>query len=692
MLIYRFLPYCLTFTYEENTNIDFDALQCFPDLHTPYCDQSGSAVVPVKALVILLMQQMKHMPSNTGGIQDIGSLINLLHASPTQSYLATLVEETLQSEGDDIDFKGLWTQSKQIKLYKPASHELCEEVHKQIQNVVNIVPTATAQLVQLLVSNFPHKRMDTIVQGTYLRNLLTITYYIPSIKKPILDCTIDRLIQIDVEIKLEDMPDEDELFFETQNDFAFAPESSSSSSLSNGAQDQLDLDTVDDNDNSNSNSNINEDQEDDNDRGDWGDSHLLTSGDKEMDIMAEKLDMMMDLMFYYIRLQCKKRKRRPRKSTQDEEEEYEEDDDDDEEEDDNMMIEENSDEDLVTDKTTDQLFTILIQLFDARILTVHKCKYTQFLMYYICSRNARYTESFLAFLLEKSLEERLGFPMLTRQTCIAYLSSFVARSNFVAPDIVNLVIDHMISWIEDYIEDYDGNGMDMEIDAGTTDLPKALANPEKHTLFYAMCQGLFYIICFKQDMLLTDDDQNDEEDEDEEEEDVDVDEEQDGTDNNNGQHPFFRRANLSKIINSSFNPLSVCEPEVIYEFSSLAQRHGLKGCLHRIRLNEEHRRKAIPLETFFPFDPYLLRDSSKSIQPLYTNWQRSARDQDEDGDDYDQGEADEHDAENQLTRDSIHKHHNKHNSVLMSQESEVESMSQSSGDVGVVEDAMVIDG
>ena len=27
-----------------------------------------------------------------------------------------------------------------------------------------------------------------------------------------------------------------------------------------------------------------------------------------------------------------------------------------------------------------------------------------------------------------------------------------------------------------------------------------------------------------------------------------------------------------------------------------------------------------PLDSFFPFDPYLLRESSKFIAPLYVNW------------------------------------------------------------------------
>lgn len=27
-----------------------------------------------------------------------------------------------------------------------------------------------------------------------------------------------------------------------------------------------------------------------------------------------------------------------------------------------------------------------------------------------------------------------------------------------------------------------------------------------------------------------------------------------------------------------------------------------------------------PLDSFFPFDPYLLRESSKFITPLYVNW------------------------------------------------------------------------
>jgi RNA polymerase I-specific transcription initiation factor RRN3 len=118
-----------------------------------------------------------------------------------------------------------------------------------------------------------------------------------------------------------------------------------------------------------------------------------------------------------------------------------------------------------SEKHREQMFFMLMQLFDTFILKTHKSKYVQFLLFYVCAMDINYThvrahpprsldsdhrthlslslffslslfraQAFVRYLLEKVMD--VSNHPLTRSTCAAYLGSFLARSTLVPTQLV----------------------------------------------------------------------------------------------------------------------------------------------------------------------------------------------------------------------------------------------------------------
>lgn len=84
---------------------------------------------------------------------------------------------------------------------------------------------------------------------------------------------------------------------------------------------------------------------------------------------------------------------------------------------------------------------------------------------------------------------------------------------------------------------------------------------------------------------------------------------------------------LAQLLSSPLDPLSRCLPTVVREFSRLASRTGLldiRGHPAVAGAGVPKQRAARPLETFFPFDPYLLRRSGAvlRLEETYVRWQK----------------------------------------------------------------------
>nr|CCA27960.1 RNA polymerase Ispecific transcription initiation factor rrn3 putative [Albugo laibachii Nc14] len=79
-----------------------------------------------------------------------------------------------------------------------------EYVHEALQRVLTTIPTSANVLISILSKSFPHAGMAAIVQVAYVRNLMEIADFAPALKEQIIALTLDRLIQIGVEIKVDE--------------------------------------------------------------------------------------------------------------------------------------------------------------------------------------------------------------------------------------------------------------------------------------------------------------------------------------------------------------------------------------------------------------------------------------------------------------------------------------------------------
>lgn len=147
--------------------------------------------------------------------------------------------------------------------------------------------------------------------------------------------------------------------------------------------------------------------------------------------------------------------------------------------------------------------------------------------------------------------------------------------SFFHCSIIKRYLNEFCLWAHEYIKNSNSNRQNGSLKA--------------HIIFYSLCQAIFYIIAFRSRDLTVD----------------------------KNSILFLQSLHLSALVNSNFNPLRACLPAVATAFAGVTRHFQLAYC-HAI-LERNARRKlatvyandtATPeevLETFFPFDPYLLK-------------------------------------------------------------------------------------
>ena len=90
-------------------------------------------------------------------------------------------------------------------LYRPELHSVLDSLHDLLHatllNICRCVPSASSALFPFLLDAYPHKSHAVTAHKVFLKNLLRISEYCPELRDRILETIVDRLIQIDVEIK-----------------------------------------------------------------------------------------------------------------------------------------------------------------------------------------------------------------------------------------------------------------------------------------------------------------------------------------------------------------------------------------------------------------------------------------------------------------------------------------------------------
>ncbi|RLN89763.1 hypothetical protein BBJ28_00021426 [Nothophytophthora sp. Chile5] len=441
-----------------------------------------------------------------------------------------------------------------------------DAAHATLERVLALVPTAANVLFPVLCEHFPHKRMDAATQVAYLRNVLRVTTYVSGLRERVLALVIDQLVAIDVEIKLDES--EEDVF--TMDDFL--------------------------------------------------DDDLLPPDDasRQVDEMADKLDQMMLVMFEHIEQAG--------------------------------SVESPASTDLSNgEKELDVrqaalIFKYLLKVFEHSILNTHRSKYPQFLLFYVCRLDPQFQDVFISQLLATSLDPQT--PPTTRQSCAAYLASFLARAKYISVAYLQKALYHLLKWLHDQMDVYDAaqqqlqEQLDARVGESAVDreervleeaeaLETSEARGFQESIFISTLQTVCYLLCFRGLEIARSDD--------------------------GAGYDFLRSLGWERLLvtSSGYCPLAFCQQTVATEFLNLVETFDLvsESCLDRVdqaiggvsaksskaaKSMERSTKPTVssasaatllgqrqPLETFFPFDPYLLRRSFRFIGPLYLYWKHA---------------------------------------------------------------------
>ncbi|KAL2925916.1 PHD finger protein MALE STERILITY 1 [Bienertia sinuspersici] len=228
-----------------------------------------------------------------------------------------------------------------------------------------------------------------------------------------------------------------------------------------------------------------------------------------------------------------------------------------------------------------EAFETLLESFRKTVLNAYKSKFAQFVIFYACSLEPEICGTrFAEFLADRFVDSSL--PLATRMSAVAYLASYMSRGRFLSTSLVVNILARLAKWCSDYCRLQNGN-----------------LDPKAHRLFYAGCQAIIYVLCFRLRTI------------------IDV--------------PHLKSQisglPLKQILMNPLEPLKVCLPSIVEEFVQQAKSAHL---LHESWIPvfhdmlESEYSKAFGgierLDMFFPFDPCLLRKSDSFIRPNFVYW------------------------------------------------------------------------
>ncbi|XP_044732243.1 RNA polymerase I-specific transcription initiation factor RRN3 [Chrysoperla carnea] len=240
---------------------------------------------------------------------------------------------------------------------------------------------------------------------------------------------------------------------------------------------------------------------------------------------------------------------------------------------------------------TRTMYNDISSLFEGIIMATYDSHHVQFIMFYLCSFKVQLAEGFISLLWKKI--SNLSLAVVHRQSAVAYLASFLARAAYISLGTLQTSIKLISDWLHSYIGNQDG-------------LESMHADARVHTVFYSVCQALFYVVAFRHKDLIQ----------------------------SRKSLTFLQSLNLSKIVTCRLNPLRFCVQPVVQNFAAITRTYQLVYCYAIIEHNARNSQKImyrdrngqltkmnVCLQSFFPFDPYLLVRSKQKIEPLYVEYQ-----------------------------------------------------------------------
>lgn len=258
-----------------------------------------------------------------------------------------------------------------------------------------------------------------------------------------------------------------------------------------------------------------------------------------------------------------------------------------------------------------KVFETLMESFRKTVLNAYKSKFSQFIMFYACSLDPEICGLKFAIFLTDIFVSKAEDP-ISRMSAVAYLASYLSRARFISSMVVSSIVKRLVEWCYDYCH----------LQAGA----ERLRNPRGHRLFYVGCQAVMYVLCFRMRLLM------------------DIPE----------LKEILFHLPLEAILCHPLDPLRVCLPTIVQEFLRQAMAAHLvkKPSLSSLQndLLESEFSKSFGgverLDMFFPFDPYLLKQSDRFMRPNFEFWSMVKKtysnfNSDDDFDDLDPDSADE---------------------------------------------------
>lgn len=130
-------------------------------------------------------------------------------------------------------------------------------------------------------------------------------------------------------------------------------------------------------------------------------------------------------------------------------------------------------------------FHALLSIFDRAIIRTFKSRYTQFLIFWYTSLDPEFSDLFQGMLVEKALLDE-NLPMVTRIAASSYISSFVSRATFVDKESTRNVVSVLCDFLSSRMDAFDHT---LRVGGELTGTCCRM--------FYAVCQAVFLIFCFR---------------------------------------------------------------------------------------------------------------------------------------------------------------------------------------------------
>eukprot|EP00096_Caligus_rogercresseyi_P010818 TRINITY_DN4056_c0_g1_i2.p1 TRINITY_DN4056_c0_g1~~TRINITY_DN4056_c0_g1_i2.p1 ORF type:complete len:570 (-),score=154.47 TRINITY_DN4056_c0_g1_i2:1864-3573(-) len=249
-----------------------------------------------------------------------------------------------------------------------------------------------------------------------------------------------------------------------------------------------------------------------------------------------------------------------------------------------------------------RIYKDFASIFEIIILPTWATEHVQFTLFYLVSKDPSYAHDFLLRLWKNFINPNAS--SIVRQTSVSYIASLIARGKFISLSVAKSYLEKVTGWIHAYIKNSDYVHKDF-----------MFSDIKAHGAFYSSVQCVFYMFAFRHEELVEGGKKNME---------------------------FLKSLHFNTIVTSPLNPLRVILPPVVKNFASISRNLQLAYCEPIIQRNKrinlpivgslseiKSEAKPLLLDSFFPFDPYVLKDTLSFVEPIYRTYSGGGEDSDD---------------------------------------------------------------